>query len=1108
MAEYLHNENCITPVMTANNAPSPVVVSASNEGSGNEVYRAFDHNGAGEPWYYGGTDAPQFFKVDLGSGNARQISSYTLTSNGNNTTYPGMSTAWMTKGSNVDDIDTAITLDTRSAEWSWDDAEMRTYELAATSAAYRYFWLYMTAKEAGDYGWQIAEFELIYDAPLPGDLPTVTTQSVTSKTSSGCVGNGTITDIGGSNVTVRGFCYRAGTTGTPDIDNDFEVHDTGVFEAGSYFKSITGLSLVSTSYRVRAYATNSQGTSYGATVEVTPLESIDRMARYRPAFGGISCGHPDVTAGTIGSLVWDLGKTKKYILSNNHVLADCNRAQIGDPIYQPGVYDGGTVADTLAHLTQFKEIDFSGAHNYADCAIAEVDDPSQITTAIADLVDHVGAVNRNVAIGDPVKKSGRTTGVTTGTVVYFSGAISINYGNNLVAVFDDLIITYGMLAGGDSGSLLLSAEDDRPVGLMFAGNASEQLDASCRIGYVIDALPILFEGDEPYRLLTCSYAIEEYQKALTCKYNILEFALQISGLYNMGASPYPIYTLRQLQKMYGGTYEVPNVFEVQNDIDATPTLEWNWDETLGVYRGFDPIDTDNLTLHAGYHMISNLYINRSDEDNVGLFGSCAYLTLEKVVLNNIDITGKGAVGGLLGSGLRWWNIISKCIASGSIVGASGVGGLIGGISGDATAKLEKSQFTGTVTGDAFVGGLIGSSNISINDCYCQGVAEAVDNLAGLIGNVSGGYIVRCLSAVYVKLSPGNNYNYGAIYASNTPIDMPLVSSFWDSDVCSEITVDDYARTTVQLQNRDTFPDWDFDIVWSIIQFQDYPRLRFGIYWAEALERLGFADRVVGINMMSRLHEYLDIIDVYQIINLRDKLPDSIAFRDVVHNYLKYHVANKEGIGFADFMRINTQSQRFLTPSFGLRDAIQCLNWTQFLKVNKQYLVERYFCYLSAPGFDTIELPVSSFQGRRRKDYVSYLSVVVPDDSYYPQILERSTGELSIYMGYELFGAIYLRQIILQVDLDGIFYYRGANEQSIQLDGRRAYASSPKTVRIDNSSYKSIINGLVRIRCAIPDLFLSPGDTVITEDENFECGEISYTVSVIQSSMEVTEVEAA
>src|SRR5262245_55388908 len=108
------------------------------------------------------------------------------------------------------------------------------------------------------------------------------------------------------------------------------------------------------------------------TVRVTGRIMIysDPTQRQRPAPAGYSVGHPQVTAGTIGARVRDaLGRV--YILSNNHVLANSNNAQLGDPAYQPGVFDGGTAADQIATLSDFQTITFTtSANNTVDGAIA------------------------------------------------------------------------------------------------------------------------------------------------------------------------------------------------------------------------------------------------------------------------------------------------------------------------------------------------------------------------------------------------------------------------------------------------------------------------------------------------------------------------------------------------------------------------------------------------------------------------------------------------------------------------------------------------------------------------------------------------------------------
>ena len=64
----------------------------------------------------------------------------------------------------------------------------------------------------------------------------------------------------------------------------------------------------------------------------------DLRSRVRPAVGGVSLGHPNITAGTskgFPSLTERSVPHRFYVLSNNHVLAESNRAHLGDRILQP-----------------------------------------------------------------------------------------------------------------------------------------------------------------------------------------------------------------------------------------------------------------------------------------------------------------------------------------------------------------------------------------------------------------------------------------------------------------------------------------------------------------------------------------------------------------------------------------------------------------------------------------------------------------------------------------------------------------------------------------------------------------------------------------------------
>src|SRR5215203_354225 len=86
----------------------------------------------------------------------------------------------------------------------------------------------------------------------------------------------------------------------------------------------------------------------------------DLTAQARPTMCGVSCGHHRDRTGTLGCLVRerDVDTDEHFILSNNHVLANANRAARGDAILEPALDDGGKPDDPIATLTAFEPIHF------------------------------------------------------------------------------------------------------------------------------------------------------------------------------------------------------------------------------------------------------------------------------------------------------------------------------------------------------------------------------------------------------------------------------------------------------------------------------------------------------------------------------------------------------------------------------------------------------------------------------------------------------------------------------------------------------------------------------------------------------------------------------
>ncbi|MEJ5868057.1 hypothetical protein WDV85_09940 [Pseudokineococcus sp. 5B2Z-1] len=192
--------------------------------------------------------------------------------------------------------------------------------------------------------------------------------------------------------------------------------------------------------------------------------------RERPLRPGLSVAQRAVTAGTVGGFVARPGDPTRYLLSNNHVLADSDRAATGSAVLQPGSADGGTAADAVGRLSVAVPLQLASP-NVVDAALAALDDDVEV-----DPTYPVGAVTTTVAADDGlvVEKVGRTTGLTRGAVTAIElDGVAVSYPSGVVT-FDDQVEVTGadgaFSAGGDSGSLVYDPVTRAAVGLLFAGS--------------------------------------------------------------------------------------------------------------------------------------------------------------------------------------------------------------------------------------------------------------------------------------------------------------------------------------------------------------------------------------------------------------------------------------------------------------------------------------------------------------------------------------------------------------------------------------------------------------------------------------------------------------
>jgi len=293
-------------------------------------------------------------------------------------------------------------------------------------------------------------------------------------------------------------------------------------------------------------------------------QQANHRDRFRPVIpAGVSMGHYQITAGTFGSVVRDRTSGERFLLSNNHVFANSNDAQVGDAILQPSPLDGGLdPSDVVARLERFIPLRYiedgiptpdpapdpgpnpppppgqppqpsgcdivdtlvsvsnmvarisgserriqatgqqaadqqaAGSQSAPDVEMPEpapaTINASMFSASLDNAVDAalarplnndmfdgdtlgIGMVDgvKNPTLGMRVRKSGRTTGVTSSTVTLLNATVNVSYTTaegNKTARFTGQVITDAMSQGGDSGSLIVDADELKAVGLLFAGS--------------------------------------------------------------------------------------------------------------------------------------------------------------------------------------------------------------------------------------------------------------------------------------------------------------------------------------------------------------------------------------------------------------------------------------------------------------------------------------------------------------------------------------------------------------------------------------------------------------------------------------------------------------
>jgi len=279
---------------------------------------------------------------------------------------------------------------------------------------------------------------------------------------------------------VVGTALTAGADGKPAImvltESAMGTRLPQTIDGYAVIENVTG--------KIHAYRTTGGGTSHTAK-QTPPIQLGTSGGNVNDIANGFCC------SGTLGALITKGGA--QYILSNSHVFAgdvvsggNGRVAQIGDDVNQPGLVDNNCSSsntNVVADVSSLSTLYPPTSTPNVDCSIAQVRSGMVATNGSILEVGTISASTVAAFVGQAVKKSGRTTGLTRGSISALNATISVGYedecsGNSFTKTFTGQIVISqhhsAFLNSGDSGSLMVEdvATNPRAVGLLYAGSST------------------------------------------------------------------------------------------------------------------------------------------------------------------------------------------------------------------------------------------------------------------------------------------------------------------------------------------------------------------------------------------------------------------------------------------------------------------------------------------------------------------------------------------------------------------------------------------------------------------------------------------------------------
>ena len=499
-----------------------------------------------------------------------------------------------------------------------------------------------------------------------------------------------------------------------------------------------------------------------------------------------------------------------------------------------------------------------------------------------------GTVQGRTSVGGLVGRSTNINISNSYTDAYVSGnnevggLVGINNGGNITYTYATGAVNgsvdVGGLVGSNSGTVDYSYYDSQTTGQDDdTGKGVPKTTAEMK-------QQVTFVGWD----FTATWAIIEHETYPYLQWQQMAEPGNFAGGAGTVEDPYQIATADQLNNVRNYLH---GHFIMVNDIDLT-VYGASHDGGKGWLPIGDVTNSPDNTFQGSFngngYTISNLYINRPDEDRIGLFGYVIEADITGVKLLGVNVRGNERVGGLVGrihSGT-----ISDSSVTGTVDGNNFVGGLVGELE---NSNISKSCAMGTVIGrnynSSYIGGLVGYSiNSNITESYATGNSTTGNSgfdVGGLVGRIHSGtisdsyatgavhgcgHVGGFVGAIWAGTIT-NNYATGAVNGTNDTVGglvganyETVIASYYDSQTTGQDddTGKGVPKTTAQMKQQSTFSVWNFTNTWAIFEGVTYPYLQ----WQQMAEPGDFAGgsgtigdpyRIATADQLNNVRNYLD-----------------------------------------------------------------------------------------------------------------------------------------------------------------------------------------------------------------------------------------------------------